>query len=144
MAVERVQIIQKNIDLLMQNITDTKIHQAAEGVKRELQGILAAETEGTGELSRSIQVQRGTQRGKPIIRINSATHGRYLFRGTQAPYAGFPPEPESAFRFSYWAETHGFRPRRLSRIIALGKSRGRVYSDRTNMVIRALRSGFRL
>ena len=144
MAVERVQLIQKNLDKLIGEITDTKIRQGAEGVKRELQSILSQETEGTGQLAASIQVQRGTQRGKPIIRILSAKHGLYLFRGTQPPYAGFPPEPDSAFRFIEWAESHSFRPRRLSRIIALGKSRGKVYSDRSNMLIRALRQGFRI
>lgn len=144
MPVQRVQIIQKNIDKLLENITDTKIRVAAEGVKTELQSILSRETEGTGDLADSIQVQRGTQRGKPIIRIMSAAYGKMFFKGTQAPYAGFPPDGESANRFNFWAERHSFRPRRLSRIIALGKSRGKVYSDRTNIVIRALRNGFRL
>lgn len=113
-------------------------------MKSELQAILSQETEGTGDLARSIQVQRGTQRGKPIIRILSAQHGIFFFRGTHAPYSGFPPSAESAGRFNFWAESHGFRPRRLSRIIALGKSQGKVYSDRTNILIRALRNGFRL
>ena len=144
MAVERVQLIQKNLDKLVENITDTQIRLGAENVKRELQGILSRETEGTGQLAQSIQVQRGRQRGKPIIRILSARHGLYLFRGTQAPYDGTPPSAASAFRFGVWATSHGFRPRRLARIIALGQSRGKVYSDRSNMLIRALRNGFRI
>lgn len=146
MAVERVQLIQKNVDLLLRQITDTKVRQAAEQVKSELQNILANETSGTGELSRSLQVHRGTQRGKPIIRILAAPHGIYLFRGVPTPYAEgkFPPSAGSAERFTRWAGSHGFNPRRLSRIIALGKSSGNVSKDRSNMLIRALRNGFRL
>lgn len=145
MTVKRVQLIQKNVDLLISQITDKQLKQAAESVKTELQSILASETEGTGQLAQSIQVQRGTQRGKPIIRILSAPHGRPFFQGTKAPYAGFPPSSENGAdeRFQFWANAHSFRPRRLSRIIALGKSRGQVYTDRTNILIRAIRTGFR-
>jgi hypothetical protein len=144
MAVTRVQVIQKNVDLLVERITDTKLRQAAESVKSELQNILQDETEGTGELARSVQVHRGTQRGKPILRILTAPHGIFLFRGTKAPYGNIPPSGESRGRFEFWAGAHGFNPRRLARIIALGKSRGQVYSDRSNMLIRALRNGFKI
>lgn len=113
-------------------------------MKSELQNILRTETEGTGQLADSVQVQRGTQRGKPIIRILTAPHGIPFFRGTKAPYAGIPPSAESAARFRFWADRHSFNPRRLARIIALGQSGGKVYQDRTNILIRALRTGFRL
>lgn len=139
---QRVQVIQKNVDLLVIRITDTTLRKKAENVKEELQNILDNETQGTGDLSRSVQVQRGTQRGKPILRILTASHGIPFFKGTEAPYAGFPPSAESANRFNVWAERHAFRPRRLSRIIAFGKSKGSVYSDRTDILIRALRNGF--
>jgi len=144
MTVKRVQIIQKNLDLLTSQITDTRIREAAEKVKLELQSILNNETEGTGDLAKSVQVQRGTQRGKPTIRILVADYGRFFFRGTTAPYAGVPPSGESRERFVFWANRHAFNPGRLARIIALGKSSGKVYSDRTNIIIRALRNGFKL
>lgn len=139
-----MQIIQKNVDLLVSQITDNQLRVAAENVKAELQSILASETQGTGELARSVQVQRGTQRGKPVIRILTAEYGRALFRGTKNIYAGIPPSSESSDRFNFWAISHGFKPRRLARIIALGKSTGKVYSDRTDILIRALRRGFHL
>lgn len=143
MAVQRVQVIQKNVDRLIQKITDNQLQLAADRVKQELQDILNNETEGTGDLADSVQVHRGTQRGKPILRILTARHGIFLFRGTQAPYANFPPDAESEERFNFWALRHGFKPKRLAFIIAKGHSRGKVYQDRSDMLIKALRNGLK-
>jgi len=136
------------VDLLVSRITDNQLRAAAENVKAELQSILISETNGTGQLARSVQVQRGTQRGKPVLRILTAPHGRAFFHGTSREYAGIPPSddifPGSIERFNFWAIRNGFRPRRLARIIALGKSTGKVYSDRSEILIRALRRGFHL
>jgi hypothetical protein len=144
MAVERVQVIQRNVDKLVEQITDKDLVRAMENVKVSLQQILAQETEGTGQLADSVQVHRGTQRGKPIVRIITARHGIPFFRGTKAPYGGIPPSPESRFRFLEWARTHHRDPKRLAFVIAKGRSGGKVYQDRTNLLIRAMRTGFRI
>ena len=102
MAVTRVQIFQKQLDLLLDRITETELRRRAENVLIEAKS-LAPRSDGTrsftdgipnrtsgGRLADSLQVYVTTDKGKKVVRIRTTAtnsrgqeYGRFVVRGTR-------------------------------------------------------------
>lgn len=79
----RIQVLQRNLDLLIERVTQTELRRRAENVIREIQQ-LAPRSDGTnsytngvpgaangGRLADSFRIGTTTQRGKTVLRIFS-------------------------------------------------------------------------
>lgn len=98
----RVQILQKNIQQIADQITETELRRRAENVLREAQSLAPRSgtrsfTDGIkdrragGRLADSLEIYTTTDKGKKVIRIRTTAknsrgqeYGRFVIRGTGA------------------------------------------------------------